>query len=406
MGVSLDITELSNTQKKLRDAVQMAEQANLAKTEFLLNMSHDIRTPCSGILGLSKILKDAEIDTDKKEKLGHIETSANKLLSMLSQIVDYIRDENDSKPTMRIFNLRALISGIKEILFAKIVASNLEFKINYSKKISDYWMGDANHLERILLNLITNAVKFTESGNVTLEVKDNNQQLEISVADTGCGIDKSNHKKIFEQFQRLTPSYSSNIEGTGLGLSLVKSILDNLKGYITVESEEGVGSKFTCTIPFKPILWERVMREQLLKPSPQTTNEDKQPTENFHITKQKRRSAKVLVIEDDEISGKINRIVLEQNNYQVTECTSAEQAIGLKDIDFDLVITDIGLPGMNGFEFASNFRTRESVQERKNPAYIVGLSAHLGPRYQDLAEKSGMNKIITKPLTQEVLMNI
>ena len=405
IGVALDITELHNAQLQLKDAVKKAEQANDAKTEFLLNISHDIRTPCSGLLGFTKILREEETDADKCEKLGYIEQSAEKLLSILNQLIDYVRD--DSKPVgyRQIFNLRELICGIKEVLAAKLESSKLYLKIDYPETLSNYWLGDHINLERILLNIITNAIKFTQQGGVNITVQScetNNEHLKIIITDTGCGIAVENHEKIFEQFQRLTPSYVSDIEGMGLGLSLVKNLISKLGGTISLQSEVGVGSTFSCTLPFTPASLDYNKHAQ--DTNFNSTNETEASDEyKFNYLKNKKRN-KVLIIEDDLISRKINRIILEKNGFNVTECASAEEAIALQE-QFDLVITDIGLPKMNGFELSSNIRTKESITQKKH-AFIVGLSAHLGPRYKELAKQSGMNDIITKPLTEEILASL
>jgi two-component system, OmpR family, aerobic respiration control sensor histidine kinase ArcB len=394
VGVSLDITELQSMQDELKIAVEKAEAANNAKTDFLLNISHDIRTPCSGLLGFAKILRSEESDPEKCEKLGYIENSAEKLLAILNQLIDYVRNENSPIGIITVFNLKEIISGIETMLGASLHENKLSFSLLYPNNIAEYWRGDAVNLERVLLNLITNAVKFTDQGGVSVIVSAaKSGSLQIDIKDTGCGINKKDFSKIFDTFQRLTPSYEGKVEGMGLGLSLVKNIIDKLGGSIAVASVIGSGSTFTVELPFLPAQKPDVKLNS-------TQNIEQQPDVKFDY-KNNPTANNVLIIEDDDISRKINRIILEKNGFNVTDCATAEDAQQQAG-PFDLVITDIGLPGISGFDFSRLYR----AESENLTTFIVGLSAHLGLDYLQSAKKVGMNKIITKPLTDEVLSDL
>lgn len=256
LGISLDITKQKQIEQELRDAKEKAEAADCAKSEFILNISHDIRTPFMGILGFSEILESQEEDVFKKETLGYIRQSAQRLLSWMNEIIDVVASSDDGAHDNQPIHINYLMEDLTELMRARIKYKSLDWKSIIDPKIPQDLFGDLGGIRRILLNLVGNAVKFTEDGGVTIEAKligktENSVELQFIVSDTGIGIPEDKYVDIFKKFSRLTSSYSGKYPGSGLGLYNVSQIANRLGGLVTVKSEVGKGSVFTCQIPLK-----------------------------------------------------------------------------------------------------------------------------------------------------------
>lgn len=260
-GVTVDITERKNAEKALIEALKKAEAANIAKSNFIRNMSHDLRTPFGGILGFASHLEYIEDNPDKKEKLGYIKQSCEKLLSLINEIINLTSIETGEQLIQfEQTNIQEVINDINVLMTAQLRYKNLEFNSNVHNNLSAAISVDKTRLHRILLNLVSNAIKFTAKGSVSIEaflseIDTENKQatLNIHITDTGIGIPEDKLDVIFDRFTRLTNSYESNYEGTGLGLYIVKQLIKECGGSITVESKLNCGSKFICKIPCKLI---------------------------------------------------------------------------------------------------------------------------------------------------------
>lgn len=266
LGVANDITELKDKEKELQLAQKkaadankdkiIAEEASIAKDEFLRNMRHDIRTPFCGILGIAEILKEKETDDEKRTLLHDLILSAQNILNFLNEILDFTQIELGFKPIISTnFDARKLVNDIKAMMLAVIAQKQITLNLDIEKNVPFTIIGDIVKLKRILINLISNAIKFTEEGSVDVTVSvasiDKNQTtLNFIIHDSGIGIAKENIERIFERFTRITPNYKGIYEGTGLGLYVVKQLLNKMGGTIKIESEPGTGSTFTCNIPF------------------------------------------------------------------------------------------------------------------------------------------------------------
>jgi two-component system aerobic respiration control sensor histidine kinase ArcB len=262
IGNTVDITYLKKIEEDLRTAKESAENASKAKTEFLYNVRHDIRTPFSGLLGLSTLLEAEEKNPQKKEYLHDIAQSAQELLNYFNEIVEYMELEDSTIPVLyKPFSLRKVFDEIVTMLRPAVKHQLINLESRIDKKIPAEIIGDRYRVHRILLNLAGNAVKFTKEGKISLgadlvKKEDRRMILKIWVKDTGIGIPEDKYNVIFERFSRLTASYSGIYKGTGLGLWAVKRLIEELGGQILVESELGKGSLFTCLIPFESLLTE------------------------------------------------------------------------------------------------------------------------------------------------------
>lgn len=262
LGVSFDITDRKRMEKELKEAKEKAELADQTKTDFIRNLEHDIRTPLSGIKSVTKYLERVEVDAKKKDFLSDIEIATNELLNYLDNMVEYSQITTGTSPViLKEFNLEEVIRGIFNLELAAAKDKRLELILEYASDCPKKVIGDRFRLHRLLLNLVNNAIKFTDQGFVKMTValkeqmSKNEVLLQIAVADTGIGIAKKNHEMIYDKFTRCDPAYKGIYKGTGLGLWIVKQFIKDLNGQISLESEIGKGSIFTCLLPFKlPIL--------------------------------------------------------------------------------------------------------------------------------------------------------
>lgn len=256
VGSSVDITERKEMELALIEAKEKAEIANKAKTEFILNMEHDIRTPFSGIYSMAEILFTQEEDAEKKEILSSMMGSAKELLEYCNSIIQLI--ESETKPSIsKKFSIKRLINHVVKMEEPCLFVKNLKFFVEYADDLPNVVVGDEHRVEKVLLNLIGNAIKYTEVGYIKVFVerlKSRHEKeivLRIYIKDTGIGIPKDKQTGIFERFAHVTPSYANPYKGIGLGLFITKQFINELNGDLELQSEPGKGTTFCCTIPFE-----------------------------------------------------------------------------------------------------------------------------------------------------------
>lgn len=256
LGVSLDITDRKKEQEELVKTKERAEAANIAKTEFLYNMRHDLRTPFAGIISIAEPLESQETDPGKKQALSYILQSAKILLNHLDEIFEFIETESGHLPLLdKQFDLHTLINDVYLMMLPVAKGKNIDFTYSL-EQLPQYVIGDRTRTQRILMNLLSNAIKFTIKGGVTLDAKvaqrkDQSVVIQFTISDTGPGIPEDKQDIIFERFNRLTSSYSGIYSGKGLGLRLTKQFLDEIGGEIHLQAELGKGTTFQILIPLK-----------------------------------------------------------------------------------------------------------------------------------------------------------
>lgn len=412
IGSSIDITRLKRTEIDLKNAKEAAEAASHAKTEFLENMRHDIRTPLSGIIGCARVIQSQPNNSEKvSEYADDLVQSSESLLNFLNRILEGIKVATGETPLLKKkFDFKKTIQAIIDLNKSLAAKKNLTLTLDVDAKIPPYLIGDPIRLQRIILELVTNALRFTQEGTIDVEAKlkkHETQQdvIEIKVRDTGIGISKDKQEEIFTQFTRLTPAYQGTYKGLGLGLSIVKQLVDDLGGEIYVESQLNQGTTFTCFIPFQnPLVMDEVGIENI-----PTHDERKSYTSTSGILTFPNRAAyqsinidqrKILLVEDDKLAAKIVESILTELNCMIDIAPDAKTALKLiQEQDYQLILMDIGLPDIDGI--ALTHRIRLQQWQRTDTTPIIGLTAHIDVENRQRCLDAGMNTVILKPLKKE-----
>ena len=257
LGISFDITERKRTEDALKIAKEKAEVANQVKTEFIRNMEHDIRTPISGIFGVANYLKNHQSNTSHQELLTDIEYAASELLDYLNNILEFSQMTQDLLPIVwKELYLKEIVDSILRMEVPAVKHKDLKIETQYSPNLPEVLIGDTFRVYRILLNLVSNAIKFTERGKITIDVQLTQQSgneviLQLAVSDTGIGIPESQQLMIYDKLTRCCPANKGTYKGTGVGLWVVKQFVTELNGSVELDSTVGKGSVFTVTLPLQ-----------------------------------------------------------------------------------------------------------------------------------------------------------
>jgi PAS domain S-box-containing protein len=526
LGISIDITNRNKIEKELELAKQRAELANKAKSHFLCIVSHELRTPLTGILGMAQLLnsKHTEIN-ERKEYSQAILKAGTHLLSLINNILDFTRlEEGKFELSPSPIDFKILVEEVSLMLSAQAKAKGIELLISYEPSIPNKIVADSRALRQIIINLVGNALKFTSTGHIltkvrTVEHAGNSVKLELSVTDTGIGIPKDKLKTIFEHFQQLDSPYTRTTEGSGLGLSITKNLIELMDGEIAVTSEEGKGSTFSCTFDFplqgegiSELPWSiyegnvrtlvvddtaraEVIRKQISTSNCQTaagfealntlisaqtlgdpfkiviidqqlTSAD--PIELLHAINNRRKleapmpvllassgtlkakkaaiesgffeiivkpvrpielqtaittawerwaeklhliSAtiahfKVLLVEDNKVIQIVHKNFLENLGCIVHLAENAEETYAqYANKKFDLILMDVGLPGVSGPMITKEIRRIETEKQLERTP-IVALTGYDDQSHIDVCLQAGMDEVVIKPIQQENLQKL
>lgn len=407
LGISTNITERKKMEVDLQIAKEAAEAANRAKTEFIANMGHDIRTPLTGVIGMAELLENSLDNTEHKTEAHIIHDSGEELLSMLNDILEDVKSGNfnDGQLHQEPFDLHQCIDDLIKLELPTTTTKNLGLFVEMDKTITKNIFADRKKIQRVLLNLLGNAIKFTQSGHITIKVKCLEQtqkmiKVQFSVSDTGIGIPQELQDKIFDRFFRASSSYKGIYKGHGLGLHIAKTYVHLLGGQITLISKEGVGSTFQFDLQCQTI------NENTLFSSNQKNTESIPSPSTQKIKKHHSPSPFCLLIEDNSTALKVLESLVSKAGCRYLSTTNGEDGLHLiKSNQFDLIITDIGLPGISGTEFCSLARTWES-ENNKAPQPIIGLTGHARDTAYNECIASGMNDVYTKPANIKLIQTL
>lgn len=383
---------------QLKKSAEQARSANEAKTRFLFNMSHDIRTPMNAIIGFSGLL---EQNLDHKEKakgyLEKIQVSSNLLLTIINQVLEMARIESGTATlNLEPCNLSELFHSVNFVFESDVKKKGLHFQVD-SKVQHHYAFCDITKLQQIYLNIVSNAIKYTPADHaITVSVievpshKENYARYIFACEDTGYGMSEEFLPHIFEEFTREHTSTENKISGTGLGLSIVKSMVDLMDGTIKVESIKGKGTKFTVDIALQIASKEDFTEEQVM------TKE---------IVNNEMKHKRILLAEDNDLNAEIAIEILKSEGYLVEHASHGQQCIEMlqnaSDGYFDLILMDIQMPFMNGYEACKEIRKMKDTQKANIP--IIAMTANAFEEDKQMAMQSGMNDYVPKPMDMKIL---
>ena len=383
--IDAEMREAMAKNDALAEALSVAEEANKAKTAFLSNMSHEIRTPMNAIIGLDTLaLRDESLPPQTRDYLEKIGGSARHLLELINDILDMSRIESGRIILRKEeFSFSAMLEQINTMVMSQCRDKGLSYECRILNRVDDHYIGDDTKLKEVLINILSNAIKFTEApGSVTMTVEraaayEEQSTLKFCIRDTGIGMDKDYIPKIFDAFSQEDSSRKNKYGSTGLGMAITKSIVEMMNGRISVQSEKGVGSEFTVTVTLRNC-------------------DSKDSSRDNDIDSSRMR---VLVVDDEEIAAEHARMVLDEVGIRADVCMSGQEALQMLEVQhvkqepYNLVLMDWKMPEMDGLETAKQIRERYS-----NETTVIILTAYNWDEIMDEAMASGVDSFLSKPL--------
>lgn len=429
-------TEVEERTRKLREANEQAremaiqaESANRAKSRFLANISHEVRTPMSGIIGLTDIALDTQPQEPISSHLVNIKQSAHQLLDLLNNLLDLSKIEAGQLNLDYIkFFLRATVNEIQEIILPKIIYKNLSLHVSIDSSVPDILLGDPLRIKQILLHLVGNAIKFTDQGNIAIKIDTTNKlsldlpdshsqkkqptiYLCFNISDTGIGIPQELQEQVFESFTQVDSSMSRKYGGSGLGLSIIRQLVEMMEGKIWLESLPGQGSTFKVILPFGQIDTPETDTIQVQTSSfPRVgaaikTSDDEKNTRERLIGKLAKldQQVRILVVEDNPINRKVVTTLIKRTNIPVDAVDDGIFALeAIKNQTYHLILMDVQMPRMDGL--TTTRQIRQDLDNKNIP--IIAMTAHAMKEDKQQCLQAGMNDYITKPFKPEQLYRI
>ena len=378
--------------EQLNIARNQAEKANQAKSEFLSSMSHEIRTPLNAIVGFSQALKEEDLPETAKDEVEDIMSASTSLLEIVNGILDISKIEANKLEIVNTeYNFNKVLKELVSLTKARLGDKSLDFRTNFDPNIPPVLYGDHVRIKQIILNILTNAVKYTKEGYIEFTVnsviKDGACRLIISVADTGIGIKKENINKLFSKFERFDLEKNITIEGTGLGMAITKKLVDLMNGTIVVQSEYGKGSRFTVAID-----------QAVVNKKPEELESEKESS--FSSNDLDLSNKKILIVDDNKINLKVASRLLQSFNVVVDTVLSGMECLDKinNNEKYDLILMDDMMPGMTGVQTLNHLK---QIKDFNTPVIALTANAISGMREKYLS--AGFDDYLSKPIDKQEL---
>ncbi|ABK45732.1 PAS/PAC sensor hybrid histidine kinase [Magnetococcus marinus MC-1] len=392
-GLFLDITEQMQAQQVLEEARQAAEEASQAKSDFLASMSHEIRTPMNAVIGLSDVLAETPLNPEQQHYVTTLQRASHTLLDLINAILDLSKIESGRFELIeRPFDLSDMAHGVCSVLRVQAEQKGLSLALEMDETLPPFVVGDSPRLRQILINLIGNAIKFTEQGfvKVSVQARDQQRTLWFGIADSGVGIAPTQVEQIFEKFTQVDSSVVRRFAGSGLGLAISKQLVGLMGGHIGVESRLGEGSLFYFSLPLRPgeTLFEAPLRAPIYQES---------PAESVPI--------RLLVVEDSVDNRMLVRTYFKKYHCELRFAVDGQEGVEMfQEGGCDLVFMDVQMPRMDGYTATRLIRNWERSHGMQ-PTPILALTAHALESDVKKSRQAGCNEHLTKPVSKRTLVD-
>ncbi len=406
IGVAFEITERKKSEEEAHRARQAAEAASRAKSEFLANMSHEIRTPMNSILGMTELTLETALNADQREYLELVKTSAHSLLAIINDVLDFSKVEAGKlELDLAPFNLKELVESTVKSFAFRARQKRLQLTLDVAPAAGGLFLGDSGRLRQVLTNLIGNAIKFTDTGSVSVTVcpelqTQSEAMLRFEVKDTGVGIPADKQRVIFEAFAQADGSATRKYGGTGLGLTISRQMVELMQGKIGVDSAPGAGSAFHFTVRLAKIVQQMARIDAPPALSRVHFARGAEHGKPAHLP------LRILVVEDNPANQKLVCYILQKQGYTVELANNGHEALEVLErsgpAGVDLVLMDLQMPGMDGLSATGVIREKEKKSGDRTP--IVALTAHAMKGDFDRCLAAGMDGYISKPIQRDQLL--